>query len=109
MTTGYCHLTGPRGGQAFTLATEVQDAWTEMLDEVSGLKLFEVMEGKNVNSYGGSYSSGAGFVRVRNRQTNVIKMLEPLLIVTEEQTILLPPFTVGKDDVLEEIWVTPPT
>jgi len=108
MTTGYCSLHGPQGGTAFDV-TEVQDSWTEMVDIANNLSLYEILKGKMINQYLGSYSSGAGFVRVRNRQTNQVKMLEPLAIVTEEETRSIPPFTVQDDDILEEIWVTPPT
>jgi len=108
MTTGYCELHGPKGGTAFDV-TEVQDTWTAMVDIANNLQLYEVLKDHTINQYLGSYSSGAGFVRVRNRQTNKIKMLEPLTIVTEEKTRYVPPFVVEQDDVLEEIWVTPPT
>ena len=50
------------------LASEVQDTWTEMID-ANGLSLFEIMKGMSVNQSLGSYSSGAGFVRIRNRQS----------------------------------------
>ena len=91
-----------------TLATEVQDTWTEMLDS-NGLSLFESMKGKTINQITGSYSSGAGFVRIRNRVTNQVKMLEPLALVTFEKTRYISSVSIQQDDVIEEIWVTPPT
>ena len=108
MTTGYCEVHGPRGGTAFDV-TEVQDSWAEMVDIANNLSLFEVLRGHTINQVLGAYSTGAGFVRVRNRQTNVVKMLEPITILTEERTRYCPPFTVEQDDILEEFWVTPPT
>ena len=108
MTAGYCQLHGPRGGQSMLLASEVQDTWTEMID-ANGLSLFEIMKGMSVNQSLGSYSSGAGFVRIRNRQSGLVKMLEPLSIVTEEKTRYWPSVTIQDNDIIEEIWVTPPT
>lgn len=108
MTTGYCELHGPKGGTAFDV-TEVQDSWAEMVDIANNLKLYEVLLGHTINQYLGAYSTGMAFVRVRNRQTNVVKMLEPLTILTEETTRYVKPFVVEQDDVLEEFWVTVPT
>lgn len=108
MGTGYAQLHGPQGGFSFDV-TEVQDTWTEMVDIDNNLSLFEVMKGKTVNQYLGSYSGGAGFIRVRNRLTNKVKMLEPLALVTEEVTRYVTPFQVQEDDILEQIWVTTPT
>jgi hypothetical protein len=89
--------------------TEGQDTWTEMVDIANNLSLCDILKGKRINQYMGSYSTGASFVRVRNRQTNKVKMLEPTTIVTEEQTRYVDGFTVQEDDILECFWVTPTT
>jgi len=108
MTSGYVSLHGPNGGTAFDV-TEVQDSWAEMVDIGNNLSLYDALPGKTINQYIGEYSTGAGFVRVRNRRTNQIKMLEPMTILTMGATRYIRPFTVEPDDILEEFWVTPPT
>jgi len=108
LTTGYVSLHGPNGGTVFDV-TEVQDSWAEMVDIANNLSLYDILKGKRINQYIGEYSTGAGFVRVRNRVTNQIKMLEPMTILTMGATRYVMDFTVEVDDVLEEFWVTPPT
>ena len=109
MTTSYCTLTGPKNCVAFDV-TDAGDAYTEMVDEISNLSLYEVMKGQRVTGYIGSHAAGCSLVRVRNTQTNRVKMLEALDPVTEE--VWRPvefPFIVEEDDILECFHVVVPT
>ena len=90
--------------------SDVGDAYTEMVDEISNLSLYEVMLGQRVTGFIGSHAAGCTMVRVRNTQTNKVKMLEALDVVTEEEWRPVEfPFTVEKDDILEAFHVVVPT
>lgn len=109
MTTSYCTLTGPSGGSAFDV-TDAGDAYTEMVDEPSNLSLYECMKGQKVTGFIGSHAAGCTLVRVRNTQTNKVKMLEALDVITEE--VWRPvefPFVVEENDILEAFHVVVPT
>lgn len=109
MTTSYCTLTGPQGGEAFDV-TDVGDAYTEMVNELANLSLYECMLGQQVTGFIGSHAAGCTMVRVRNTQTNKVKMLEALDVNTEE--VWRPvevPFVVEMDDILEAFHVVVPT
>ena len=109
MTTSYCTLTGPAGGTAFDV-TDVGDAFTEMVDEVSNLSLYDIMKGQTVTGFIGNHAAGMSQVRVRNTQTNVVKMLECLDVHDEQKwRPLEQPFTVQEDDILECFHVVVPT
>jgi len=98
----YCTVSGPNGSACFDLNT-TEGTWGELLDMVGDLSLGESLRGKSINSFTGSYQAGTCMVRVRNSlRGNVIKMLEFLPIVTEEDTqYLASPFVVEEGDVLE--------
>jgi len=109
MTTSYCSLTGRNNSVAFDVS-DVGDAYTEMVDEISNLSLYEVMLGMEVTGFIGSHAAGCTMVRVRNTQTNKVKMLEALDVITEENwRPVEAPFRVEKDDILEAFHVVVPT
>lgn len=96
----YCQLHGPGGGRDFGLST-TEGTWGELVDSNS-LSLGDVMAGMAVNQYLGSYNAGTGVIRVRNTQTNQVKAMGVLPIVTEEVTQYFDrPFVVDQYDVLE--------
>ena len=109
MTSSFVTLTGPRGGVAFDV-TDVGDAFTEMVDEISNLSLYEIMEGQQITGFIGNHAAGMSQVRVRNTQTNQVKMLECLDVHDEQQwRPLQKPFVVQRDDILECFHVVVPT
>ena len=101
MTTAYIELIGPQGSEAFDV-TEAGDAFTECVNVLANLPLDECMLGQTVTSFSGSKTVGASMARVRNTNTNKIKFLEALGLITYEVSAPCEfPFVVEKDDVLE--------
>ena len=109
MTSSFCALTGPTGGENFDV-TDVADNFASMVSVLANLPLDECMLGQQVNGFIGSHiAAGAGFARVRNTNTNRIKMLESLDPISEEEWRPIEfPFIVEKDDVLELFHVVTP-
>jgi len=109
MTSSYCELTGPSGGEAFDV-TDVGDAYTAMENIGANLPLDECMLGQAVSGFSGSHAAGCTMVRVRNTNTNRVKMLEAVDVLSEENWRPVEiPFVVEKDDVLEAFHVVVPT
>jgi len=109
MTTSYCTLTGTQGGLAFDV-TDAGDAFTEMVDELSNLSLYECMKGQAITGWVGSHAAGASFIRVRNTVSNKVKCLEALDVITEETLRYFDrPFVIEQDDILECFHVVVPT
>jgi len=105
-------LTGPdkdNPGLAFDV-TDVGDAFTEMVTELDNLSLYEAAKGMRVTGFIGSHAAGCSMVQVRDRTTNVIKMMEFLDVITEEEWRPVEiPFQVGPDDIIECFHVVVPT
>jgi len=109
MTTSFVTLTGPGKSIAFDV-TDSADAYAEMVDEIANLSLYEVMLGHRVTGFIGSHAAGCTMVRVRNTQTNQVKMLEALDVITEEEWRPVEfQFQIGPDDILEAFHVVVPT
>ena len=79
------------------------DAWTELVDGVNSLKLFEIAKGLSFNQYVGNYAAGSGMFRIRNTFNNQIKCMGALGVISKglEMLPLLRPFTVADGDTIE--------
>ena len=110
MTSSFCALTGPQGGDNFDV-TDVADNFASMVNILANLPLDECMLGQQVTGFIGNHiAAGTSQVRVRNTNTQRVKMLEVLDPITEEEWRPLEfPFVVEKDDVLECFHVVTPT
>jgi hypothetical protein len=97
----YITLSGPHGAVGFA-KNATDDQWNTCTDNVQTLNLHEVFKGRVVNAIVACYTAGSGMMRVRNTQTNKIKMFEPLTILKGLRfTPLERPFVVEVDDILE--------
>ena len=97
------------GAEAFDV-TDVGDAFTEMVNEPANLSLYDCMLGQTIHSFVGNHAAGGSFVRVRNTQTNRVKMLESLDVHDEQQVRPVEtPFVVEQDDIIECFHVVVPT
>ena len=81
--------------------TETDDQWNALPDSVNGLNLYEVMQGVTITHMNGYYTAGGAMVRVRNTQTNKVKLLEALHMVGGQRPFPVKPFKVEMYDVLE--------
>ena len=103
MTTNACLITlgGPNWATGFS-TTATDDTYTESTDNVSSLSLYKVAKGKQISWFIGSYTAGSGLIRVRNTQTNQVRMLEALTMPKGMKvTYLEKPFVVQENDILE--------
>jgi hypothetical protein len=100
--TGTVTLHGPNRAYKMT-ATCTDDAWNELLDGVNGLHLFDVAKGQPFTGYVGNYAAGSGIFRIRNTQTNQIKCMGCIGVISKGLEILplIRPFTVQENDVIE--------
>ncbi len=95
-------LQGPTRSYKMTVSG-TDDAWTELVDGTNGLKLYEIARGLQFDQYVGNYAVGSGVFRIRNTQTNKIKCMGALGIISAGLEIapLLKPFTVEENDTIE--------
>lgn len=109
MSTQACVASvGGSAGNSYT-KTNTDDAWGEMVD-ANSLSLWQTLKGETLTCGFGSYTGGAGVCRIRNQQTNQVKAMWVLQIVTEEQMIQFDrPVRVDQYDVLEVFSVAVPT
>ena len=100
--TGTVTLQGPNRSYKMT-ATCTDDAWNELLDGTNGLKLYEIARGLPFNAYMGNYAAGSGTFRIRNTQTNQIKCMGAMGVISKglEVLPLIAPFTVQENDTIE--------
>ena len=81
--------------------TGVDGAWTELVN-ADGLSLWEVLEGKTLNGYCGSYTTGGGMYRIYNTTSKRVKMMGLLNIITEEEFAPMHhTVSVTKNDVIQ--------
>jgi hypothetical protein len=107
MTTQTCRTTlvGADNGGTKALnftATCTDDQWNTLKDSVYTLDLFEVLKGQTIYGMRGSYTAGAGIIRVRNTISNKVKVLECLpMLKGEHYQPFRKPFVVEDQDVIE--------
>ena len=97
----YCQLNGPAGSLACGKScTELTPG--ELTDEVSGLSIGEVWEGRVVNSFQGTYNAGTCVLWVEDNRTKARYLLGCVNKTTAGNLpeYLERPFQINKDMVL---------
>jgi len=103
MTTQTCRATLFGGSKALNFtATCTDDQWNELKDSVFTLSLYEVMQGETITALRGSYAAGGAQLRIRNTQSNQVKVIECLPMTKGEYVRpLTRPVQIQMYDVVE--------
>ena len=97
----YCQVNGPAGSiSAYKSCTE--GTVGELTDQVSGLSLGDVWEGRVINSFRGEYAAGTCVIWVEDNRTKQRFLLGCVgkTAASEETEYLAIPITVTKDMVI---------
>ena len=83
--------------------TATDDQWNELLDNVDGLSLFKVAQGRVFNQISAYYTAGGAICRIRNLKTSAVKMIEGMTMPkgVHSKPFDYGPVTIQDGDILE--------
>lgn len=97
----YCQISGPAGSLSCYKST-TEGTVGELTDQVSGLSIGDVWEGKTVNGFQGEYQAGTCLLWIEDNRTKVRHLLGCVNISTASEVMqyLARPILITKDMVL---------